>query len=121
MKQKHLINELVEIDRAELIPLNGKYYSTEIKIYYKNSDNTDIINVVTGTIFDRPSDRELKRNGITLEEWNNNESIDNGWGGYSPLREVFDFEQSHTESQFDYYLALSFVDAINNMDKFRLM
>lgn len=80
--------------RAELLPLKGKYYGSEIALYDAEGDHTDTIQVwVFGNDY-TPSEREL-------EGWDEEE--------YGPY-EVCD---SHFESRLGYEICQRIVKAIN--------
>jgi len=52
--------------------------------------------------------------GYTKEQWDNNELIDNGFGGKCKIQEADLFEFSHCESQVTYQRALELINKINN-------
>lgn len=105
------------MDKAKLLPLEGKYYGTKVKLPYGQgvtfwltfSDRDDNKAYV-------PSDRELAEEGITREQWDNNEIIEthNGFGGDLdiPAKELVE-ACDHFEDQYSYEVALAFVKMYN--------
>lgn len=100
---------------AEILPLKGKYYGTEICVTDGKYDT--IISVWCNADF-APSDRELENSGVTRQQYNDNSIVwEESWGNgeYSTVRardrcEVCD---SHFESQWTLDLARKIVKAIN--------
>jgi hypothetical protein len=56
--------------KAKILPLDGKYYGTEIKVE-THDDSFDITVWWMGDF--TPSDRELKQCGMSLDEWHEND------------------------------------------------
>jgi len=102
--------------KAEILPLKGKYYGTEIVI----TDDYGFRYCITlwndGNF--EPSDRELA--GIcTIEQWRNNEFLPNEldpWTGKKGVyaKDAIEICDSHFESRNTYELACKLVDLINN-------
>ena len=105
--------------KARLLPLNDKYYGTEIVIvddygfeYYVSLCNPGNW---------EPSDREL--DGIcTIEQWRNNDwlpNITDGWTGKKGIyaKEAVDLCDDHFESRNTYELARKLVELINKGEK----
>ena len=93
--------------RVYIEPLKGKYYGTDI-VFGDNS--------ITVWAFGNdwePSDRALAQYGYTRKQWNNNELVDNGWGGKSPVQEMDLNCDSHFESDYGYKIACVIRDALD--------
>jgi hypothetical protein len=108
--------------RAKILPLEGKYYGTEIEIdMEKNHPNNDTLIKVWYCGNYEPSDRELAAEKITRKEWDNNKletPRDNGWGDKTDkAREVFEICDSHFESQDCYELAQMICNSINHLSR----
>lgn len=103
--------------KAEIAPLEGKYYGTEIRIIGLPFPCTNYNGTCAFTIWYsanyQPSDRELDKAGITREDYNNNSLIECGDGETLPARAFLEICDSHFESQFTYELAQLIVHAIN--------
>ena len=102
---------------AEILPLDGKYYSTLVRVWYGDDStlNTTIeICVPEGM----PSERACEHWDITQEEWCNNIDVDNGWGGMSPIKSLFPSD-NHYESEISYQIATAIVNSINKKLKKR--
>ena len=97
--------------KAVLMPLEGKYYDTEILLDFEDGYEKQVI-TLSGNGYYEPSIRELNRHGITQEQWDNNEELDNGWGGKTPIQDM-DLFDSHYERKATYERALSLIEKIN--------
>lgn len=99
--------------KAEILPLDGKYYGTEIKVsdgeyeyHFKLWNNASF----------EPSDRELG-DKCTIEQWRENEElpIEDGWGSDTcPAQDYVDVGDGHFESRETYKLAQIITEAINS-------
>lgn len=101
---------------AKILPLNGKYYGTEILI---GDDEYDTIIKLWCSADYQPSDRWLDIHGITRKQYENNEIVtivtwDEKSTYDTEAREECDICDSHFESQWTYELAKKVVSAINN-------
>ena len=95
---------------AEILPREGKYYGTRVRIRRAGYEwEVKFWNMADGN----PSNRELEYHGVTREQWDDNLLMPDGWGGESPTREVMDFCDSHYESQMTYDMAKEYVDFLN--------
>ena len=102
--------------KAELMPLEGKYYGTLIKV----TDGKEEISFKLWNSADfKPSDRELESCGVTREQYENNEIVGREKLGNEEwevtAREQCEICDSHFESEWTYKLALKLVDAINSI------
>lgn len=95
--------------KATLLPLRGKYYGTLIEIEDEGFKHT--ISLWHSGSFE-PSDRELE--GITIEQWRNNEEVNLAGYGYIPAREIVEICDEHFESRETYALALKMVEKLNS-------
>jgi hypothetical protein len=96
--------------KAELKPLTGKYYGTEIEITEGPlKDLCFKLWKCTGN----PSDRELEEYNYTRKQWNNNEMVDDGFGCEFPIQKSDIVCDSHYESQEVYQLAKRLVEFLN--------
>lgn len=96
---------------AELLPLDGKYYGTEICIWYANNPTSNtVINIWIPE--GEPSERACANWDVTQEQWRENIMVDNGWGGDSPIKTLFP-NDNHYESELSYQVALKIVGGIN--------
>jgi hypothetical protein len=97
--------------KAKIMPLRGKYYGTEIKIF--DEDGTDEIKLWDSGDF-IPSERELKACGLTLKQWVDNEEValDDG-KTLAKAKDILEICDSHFESDLTYKRALKIVTAIN--------
>lgn len=105
--------------KAKLLPLDGKYYGTEIKV--SDGVHTRILNVWIDPTVSEPSDRELE--GIcTIEQWRANEMLDTSetviwraeeWPDGIPAKEACEICDQHYESREGLAFAQKIVDAIN--------
>lgn len=95
--------------RAELKPLVGKYYGTEVEISDGRS-STSITLWFRWEDGDTPSVRELEP--YSLDAWNRNTLVDDGWGGKEPIRQSY-VDYSHCETQRTLEFAAALVDTIN--------
>lgn len=105
------------MDKAKLLPLESKYYGTKVKMpwgeevtfWLTSSDRRDNKAYV-------PSDRELAKEGITREQWDDNEIIEthDGFGGDLdiPAKELVE-ACDHFEDQHSYEFALAFIEMFN--------
>src|SRR5690606_30597007 len=98
--------------KAILKPLTGKYYGTEIQIDFQDGGNTETIKLWDTGDF-TPSVRELELWGYTEQQWENNELVDNGWGGKTPIKQMDLTCDSHFESKLTYQRALKLLNLIN--------
>lgn len=98
---------------AEILPLEGKYYGTYIRLQL--DDGTETIFSIWSEGGGDPSQRELSDAGYTKKNWDDNILIDDGWGGKEPIQsaEVIDTPGGHYETQKDYDVCRFIVDAIN--------
>lgn len=101
--------------KAELLPLDGKYYGTRIDI----TDGAAKIGSINLWFSDyAPSGRELEVYGVTREQWDNNSvEVDDGWGGKCKIRDADLFPNSHHETVKTLEVARIIVDAINGGKK----
>ena len=110
--------------KAELKPLDGKYYGTEVEIVegpYKGHVVT--IWMSTGANGPEPSVRELERHGVTQEQWDRNEQVGN-WPMETPdycdgvagapimARDALNICDSHFEGRVAYEAALGLVKVL---------
>lgn len=96
--------------KAELLPLNGKYYGTKIKVFFDDGGTTTLELWYTDG---EPSTREIESWGHTQKEWDENALVDN-WGcGKERIKEMDYRCDSHYESKTTYDLAQLIVSAIN--------
>jgi len=96
---------------AELLPLESKYYGSKIRVR-KNSFE-EVIKIWNNFGDFTPSERELKKHGYSLEDWNNNIEIDNGWGVLEPIQSVELVDTSHFESQSQYLFCKEIIEKLN--------
>lgn len=97
--------------KAELLPLKGKYYGTEVKIIF-NKEYSEVLKLWDSGEF-IPSVRQIEKSGYTQEQYDNNELVDNGWGELETVREAMDICDSHFESKTTYDRALEIIKRIN--------
>lgn len=100
--------------KAELLPLDGKYYGTVIRIT-GDDGYTHIIKLwQCGSWV--PSDRECAAAGITIDQWqaNANVTLDNGetW----PAKELLEICDSHFESRETHAMAEQIVRCLTSTD-----
>lgn len=93
--------------KAQILPLNGKYYGTKILIEHSGYESEVCVWHATGA----PSDRELQSWGITRSQWDTGSMVDDGWGGKMSCREYAD---SHMETQASLEIAQAIVGALAN-------
>lgn len=100
--------------KANIFPLEGKYYGTIIGIE-DDLGNTYEIKLWNNGNYE-PSDREL--DGIcTIEEWRADVRLpekNDWWPEGIPAKEAVEICDSHFESRETYELAKKIVDLINN-------
>ncbi|RLC88841.1 MAG: hypothetical protein DRJ03_00970 [Chloroflexi bacterium] len=96
--------------RAILESLKGKYYGTEIRIEDEGEQWSFKLWGGKG----KPSERQINKAGYTLEQWENNAVIDNGWDSLIPIREADIIDTSHYETDQTFQLAQLLVDLVNN-------
>lgn len=101
--------------KAELLPLNGKYYGTEIQV--TDGDKDTVFKIWCNADY-KPSDRELAACGVTRKQYDNNELVGTETWGESTY-EVMAKDQcevcdSHFESDWTYNLAQKIIEAINS-------
>lgn len=99
--------------KATLKKLSGKYYGTEIRIDFQDGHEPEIIKLWDNGNY-VPSKRELESMGYTEEQWRNNEEVDNGYDGKTPIQELDLICDSHFESETTYIRAMKIIYAINN-------
>lgn len=96
--------------KAKLLPLEGKHYGSKIEI-----TDGEISTIVT--VWERgdgtPSERELALHGITKDQWDRNDMVDNGWGGTERVRELDMICSSHFESEWQYQLCKKIISAFD--------
>lgn len=105
--------------KAKLLPLDGKYYGTKIKV--SDGAHSVVFEVWLDPSLTEPSDRELE--GIcTIEQWRANEALDPaalgpGWSEEWPdgvtAKEAYEICNCHYESRETLAFARKIVDAIN--------
>lgn len=100
--------------KAGIAPLIGKHYGTSIYIEDpKNGVESARITVWETADF-VPSDREVKNSlGITKQEWLDNVLVDGSIGGPERAKDLLPMDD-HFESQWQYDLCQTIVDAINS-------
>jgi len=98
--------------KAKLLPLDKKYYSTEIDIVDEKGNTVAGISLWSNDY--EPSIREIESWGLTQDDWDNNKLVDDGWGNMTPVRET-DYKDpgGHFERVLVYQLAQIIVNAIN--------
>jgi hypothetical protein len=96
--------------KAELKPLAGKYYGTEIEI---TDGSLRDLSFKLWKSTGNPSDRELEKYGYTREHWENNEVTDTQLGKFA-VKDLDIICDSHYESQEVYHLAKAIVNFINS-------
>ena len=98
--------------KAELEPLEGKYYGTVIRI-------TD--GALAGRRIelwfasDEPSRREIESWGFTQEQWDQNEVVDNDFGCPAPVRDVVDIGDGHYECKETLRVAEAFIKTLESL------
>ena len=96
---------------ATIVPLDGKYYGTRVCIKGENEVQSTI--EIWHHDSSGPSCRELELWGHTIEDWENNVQVDDGWGGKISIREyIFD---SHYETKSSYEIATRIVESFENV------
>lgn len=113
--------------KAEIRPLKGKYYGTQVEILdgsYKGHVVTIWISVGEKGI--EPSVRELRAHGVTQEQWDKNEQVGN-WpldtpdycdgepGAAIMARDSLGIHDSHFEGRVAYELALGIVTVLKSI------
>lgn len=93
---------IYRIKKAVILPLDGKYYGTKVKIYFEDDRDT-IINIWSGSDW-KPSERER----ISCQE------CDFEFKDVNPCYDCFC--DSHYETENDYNLAKIICDALNALD-----
>jgi len=100
--------------KAKILPLDDKYYGTEIEIVDDNGFEYLIKLWNSGNL--EPSDRELGSE-CTIEQWRNNELLpfnDHGTGENGiRAKEYIEICDNHFESRTTYQFALKLVELIN--------
>jgi hypothetical protein len=101
---------------AEILPLQGKYYGTHVRINFKGGEYADIELWFSDDYV--PSVRELVIYGYTEEQYKNNELVDDesAWGGPArkiTVKQAMDICDSHFESESCLALCEFIVNAIN--------
>jgi len=97
-----------EIKSAKLLPLEGKYYGTEIEIEFSNSQKEII------TIWLRkgePSERALAEFDLTTKEWMDNKNFDPSLGIKDDFRDYFC--DDHHETEIDLIVANKIIETLN--------
>lgn len=97
---------------AILIPLRDKYYGTKIYLYFEDGYEHEIITLNDPGDF-TPSERELAKHGFTVEQWDNNEEVDNGFGGKTEIKKMDLICSGHFESRLTYERALKLIRRVN--------
>lgn len=104
--------------KAELLPLNGKYYGTKIKL--ECGGNLNVWLTFEGEVGGKgyvPSDRLLEEANITREQWDNNEPVRflDCFGEWDTdyAREVV-CAVDHFEDQLSYEIAKHIVESLEN-------
>ena len=103
------------IMKAEILPLSGKYYGTEIKV--SDGQHEHHFKLWSNASFE-PSDRELG-DICTIEQWRRDEEIDNG-GEVWTAKDFIDVGDGHFESRETYKLAQIITEAINSSNVERM-
>jgi hypothetical protein len=86
----------------KILPLKGKYYGTEIHVEHGPLAGMEFkLWKSTGN----PSDRQLAQWGVTRVQWDNNDSIECGFGEMVKVRDAGLICDSHYESQETFELA----------------
>lgn len=104
--------------KAELKPLIGKYYGTEIEIDFEDGGEKETI--ILWNHDTEPSIRELERYGYSQTQWENNVEVDNGFNGKSKIKDLDLFSDGHFESKLTYERALKLVSLINSIKKMKI-
>jgi hypothetical protein len=97
--------------KTTLKPLSGKYYGTEIIIDFEDGQNDEIIKLWCSDDF-IPSIRQLEKWGYTQEQWDNNEEMDNGWDGTTPIRDLELTADGHFERKSTYERAMVLINKL---------
>ena len=98
--------------KAELKPLQGKYYGTKIVVIDDNGVQADV--KIWNTSDRTPSKRQLEAYGYTEKQWEENALVDSGWDDSKiPIREIDITCDGHFESKKSYELALKIVQKLN--------
>jgi hypothetical protein len=97
---------------AELLPLTGKYYGTQIVIKDGPAQGRHIeLWFSTG----EPSEREIESWGHTQSQWDNNIEIDEGWGGKAKIQSCDFMCDPHYECKETYRVALAIIEALKGI------
>lgn len=107
--------------KAEIQELDGKYYGTRISVTVDGKGQGGSLELWRTIPGYTPSEQELQRNGITLEEYQNNDIVGEYPAGVlseeaEPMRAKEYFCDEHFESAPDYKLAQYLRDAINAVE-----
>lgn len=96
---------------AEVRPLAGKHYGTEVVVRHPNGSKFSInVWMAVGT----PSDDELAEWYVDRFMWESNVEVDDGWGGKEPIQAIFPCD-SHYQSRFEEAVARRIADALDGM------
>jgi len=94
---------------ATIKELQGKHYGTTIRVHHPSGK---LFGIDVWCPIGAPSEADLEDWGISTQEWKNNVDVPDGWGGFSPVQEMFPCD-GHYQSQFESDLVDVIVDAIN--------
>lgn len=99
--------------KAEIAPLNGKYYGTRVHITDGPARGASItIWLATG----EPSKREIEFWGHTQDEWDSNAEVEDGWGGKAPIKNCDFICDSHYECRESFRVAEAIVEALKKLN-----
>lgn len=99
--------------RAELIPLDGKYYGTEIRLDFEDGGKEEFI-ILWESGDNNLSEREIEQNGFTKEQYHNNELVDDGHGKKIRIQLLLQPDDIHFESEKTYRRALQIIEKLNS-------
>jgi hypothetical protein len=99
---------LLYVVRTTLLPLEGKYYGTEVETEFNNGTK-EIITIWTQK--GEPSERALAEFDLTKEQWNNNQNFDPKLGINDDYADYF--PDCHHETEMDLYIAQKLVESLN--------
>ena len=95
---------------AKLLPLKTEYNGTEIEISFGNQKQ--II-----SLWDKGDDtiskREIEKRGYTVEEYNDNIMLDNGFGCYTFLQEELSLQDKNFKNKTTYDNAMELLYRLN--------
>lgn len=95
--------------KAYIEPARLKHYGTDIKIIHPTGRE---LTINVWCPIGAPSQQELDDYGISVEEWENNIEVPDGWGGVEPVQDLFPCD-THYQSKFEADLVDVLVAAIN--------